>query len=225
MHYTRSTCYFFIAASFLILFLFSAKMLSQTPRKSPSSKSRAIPLAPCASFGSPKSCKTFNELLTAHDADFTDLQSNSDGYVAYVCFRPSLDSFFRINFQPFDKSWFRREPSEMPEMIREAGMSAVSYLDGQDNGYYNLTLIWNWAKDGPDTAEARPYGDKQNSSGIQAVDITETSIHLELIFKNVRDEEVKQTIDIRRSTGRYSMGTFRSGETEQDNGRCAVYPR
>jgi hypothetical protein len=213
---------FWVAVSLLTLFLSPSKAFSQPSKKSSTSKSSAIPLAPCASFGNPKSCKTFNELLATHDSDFTDLQSKNS---AYVCFRPSVDSFFRVNFQPFDKFLFRRTPSEVPEMIREAGFSFASYLDGQDNGYYNLMLKWDWAKGGPDTAEARPYSDKHNSSGIQSVDITETSIHIEVIFKNVKDDEVKQTIDIRRSTGRYSMDTSLSGEVEHEDGRCAVYPR
>jgi hypothetical protein len=196
-------------------------MLSQSVKK-PAVKVSVIPLAPCATLGDTKSCKTFNSMLTARDADFTDLQKTS---AAYVCFRPSIDSFFRFNFQQFEKSLYKNQPSESPEFAKNSMASYDSYLDGQDNGSYLFGFRWNWVKGVPDTAEAKPYSDARDPQGIQDLYITETSIHLVIKFKNIKDEQVTQTIDIRRSIGRYSLDTMRNGENEHENGSCVKYPR
>src|ERR1700677_908610 len=96
----RTTLFVYIIAAIITSFVLSSSTTFSQTNKSPTkSQSNKIPLAPCAALGNLKACKTFNEMLITHDADFSDLQ---DKNIAYICFSPSLDSFFRVNFRPFD---------------------------------------------------------------------------------------------------------------------------
>jgi len=211
-----------ICVTIVVLSFSSLSIQSQITKTRVAAKSKAIPLAPCAQLGSTSSCKTFNEMLASHDEDFSDLQETSK---AYICFRSSIDSFFRINFLPFHDNLYRSAPADTPEFVKNGILSFDSYLNGQNNGNYLFALQWFWTKNVIGTAEATPHDDVRDPNGIQALTITETDIHLEVKFQNVNDEDVKESIDIRRSTGRYNILVSRSGQHENEEGRCVIYPR
>jgi hypothetical protein len=201
--------------------LWAAQILPQSIEKPLATKLKAIPLAPCATFGNPQSCKTFNKMIAAHDTDFTDLREPPFG-TTYICFRPTIDSFFRVDFESFGKEWYRGSP--LADAPLEDWLTFSSYLEGQDNVSYLRLLKWYWVKGTPNTAEATPNGDAKDQYGIQDADLTEASIHIAVVFQNTKNENVKETIDIRRSTGRFTMDTSRGSENDHETGTCVRYP-
>jgi hypothetical protein len=165
-------------------------------------------------------CKSFRQLLDAHDTGILDSIKPS----AYVCFRPKSDVFFIFQYaKPI--SWSEADS----DGIRTAAgrFSFTEYRNGlASNGRYGPGT---W-RQGPAVSETGPavVGFESSSSsplnkGLNvSMDSDEIGVQFDLPTTN--NETVKHAVSIRRSTGRFAE-TFKLQEKPltEDVGACLVF--
>ena len=163
----------------------------------------------------------FNEMLRSRDPDFDDIGKRS---VSYVCFNTFPEEFFVVSFDLLATSAFQLEPSNTLEVFKNRMFVFADYLDGQDNGYYSLLISWNWQKGDRRSSFGSFSRNQRDIPGLNELSISDTSVHVVRDFTNVEDADVIQSVEIRRSTLRYSMDITRGDERKTVEGRCLKYP-
>jgi hypothetical protein len=207
----------------LLLLLVAVVCQSQTKNSSASTAQGGI------ACGTSKGCATFNELVRSKDAQFRDLGADRIRS-SIVCFDETKDSevFSVVQFgREKTLIWFDASRNESGA-VQES--NDFFYFNDFRNGLSNrsevVPILWKrlMLKDmaGRTTVDDVHAESKERADDNYVV-ITETSVDYGTHFKNAENQEVKYTLQIRRSTMRFGEDFSSASMTISRHGRCLSF--
>jgi hypothetical protein len=196
----------------------------------------------CPTADGQEACHSFRGLLSADDPDILDLIARLEH--TYVCFRPSEDTFFTVWFsEPVEWNWLK--PSEedqkalklSPFSLMQFGSLGVDYYkQGVHEKKLSLSgvSIWSYVPLGADfTPSALAHlatssdAKLERSDAQPTIEVDGTRIAVSEEYKNNKDEEIRHTLLIQRSTGRFTE-TYEESSSQRTildySGRCLIAP-
>jgi hypothetical protein len=183
-------------------------------------------------------CRSFRDLLKATDPDLLDIFSRLEN--VYVCFHPQEDVFFVLWFgEPSEWSWSKADTNEQKIFGLQDGTliqmttPAVHYYDKgtQAEGQQIFEFgYWSYFPLAPDTSpsslahlatsiDAKFLGKTFQING-ERVEVAEN-------YENRKREEIKHTLLVQRSTGRFFESYQREPRRQtflSYSGSCLVAP-
>lgn len=204
-------------SSLLLLVLLNlAQAQQKTAEKLRAPTKPKTPTVNCSEAQTSKACRSFKQLLEAHDNDILDTLSSP---TSYVCFRPSEDAFliFRVR-APYRDLW--KQPDDHVGETQPSSETLTEYRDGV---LYNVVAgLGYWWRSSPD---GEPEFTLQNSriEGLMLA-IFPTEISIDYPFKKQNGGTTHYSLTIRRSTGRF-IETFAGENTPitTHSGTCLIY--
>jgi len=194
--------------------------------------------AACPDSEAAVACHSFQELLGAADPDLMDIFARLEH--VYVCFRPQEDVFFALWFsEPSEWHWYKANVNDQKVFGLQSGalmqMAApgVYYYDKgvqDENAHISEYGVWSYL---PLTSDLTPSSLARLASSSDAkfrgktFQIDGTRVEAYENYKNKDDKEIKHTLAVQRSTGRFTE-TYKeepSGHTVLSySGNCLVVP-
>lgn len=192
----------------------------------------------CSATDTQVACDSFQGLIRASDPDLLDLFARLEH--AYVCFRPHEDIFFTIWFmEPSEWLWSKADEGERKAFSLQNGM--LTQIAGPGVYYYNKGVrdenadiseigVWSYL---PLTSDITPSSLARLATSNDAkfngktFQIDGTRISVSESYKNSNGKEIKHTLVVQRSTGRFaeSYDEDPSGHTVLTySGQCLVVP-
>src|SRR5580704_2617810 len=139
-------------------------------------------LADCSGERNTQSCRSFNQLMESKDKHLL-LSLSQD---AYACFRPGDDVFFVVSFtQP------PGNPDQAPVVTYQMFKGGVS------DDFRTVEGSWAKAPEGSSVFH-------QNKSSEASASITGAEVQFGYSFKNAQGNDVGYSVQVRRSTLRFS---------------------
>jgi len=188
----------------------------KTAEKPQVSTNVKAPAITCSEPAALKGCRTFKQLLEAHDRDILDSVSSP---IAYVCFRSGEDAFLIFRSEPpSEYGWKKLEDGGETQEFTSAAM-LTEYRDGvfyrveDGRGYWRRYL-------------PEPVFHSEAKGGLfkgLKVTIDDTEISIEYPFRNDTTETTNYSLIIRRSTGRFIETYAGKGIPITHSGTCLIY--
>jgi len=216
----------------LTALILAANCIAQTASapKKPASKSlsSAAPSFACPDPEYEQACKSYEELLKARDEAVTPAAGNT----RFVCFRKKTDEFLVIYFSTpiFSKKWDQQlQQLVVDPTATYQGLGTVhTFKDGVLEGSAAPSMIfvgkWIAGYDGGTfVSNVIDFHKQDETNPASSVVIDDSQITVNQTFKNKLDKNIKYTLTIQRSTGRFSENFLQESEQIpflQNVGRC-----
>lgn len=194
--------------------------------------------AGCPDSGAPVACHSFQQLLGAADPDIMDLFGRLEH--VYVCSHSQEDVFLTLWFpEPSEWHWSKANAEEQKVFGLQSG--TLMQITGPGVSYYNKGVkdenahiseigVWSYL---PLTSDITPSSLARLATSNDAkfngktFQIDGTRIAVSESYKNSNGKEIKHTLVVQRSTGRFAEAYAEdaSGHTVLSySGKCLVVP-
>ena len=176
----------------------------------------ASPIVTCSDATTQKACRSFKQLVDAHDADILDRISAPP---LYVCFRPDEDSFLMISFRE-PRKYLWKQAKDSTDETQLAFLRVDEYRDGVSRSFKTADGVWRRYR-----ADTQPFMEIDMKDGFKGT-VSENELVISYPFKNQEGGMTQHSLSLRRSTGRF-MESFTivpsTNSFATASGSCLIY--